>query len=158
MKISHDFCSLNTVTGGGCQDSPSGLLPPCEDPVSWRSVSSCRSCESYRQKPDPETRESTHSWTETTSVKLLFYSFNINRRKVKHAALISKRVCREHLYDISKLKNTVEQEPAVTVQNWMPLTLLPSLSSGGDQHMMPITFGTTSRIPPATPDLAGRPT
>lgn len=46
----------------------------------------------------------------------------------------------------------------VTVQNWMPLTLLPSLSSGGDQHMMPITLGTTSRIPPATPDLAGRPT
>lgn len=46
----------------------------------------------------------------------------------------------------------------VTVQNWMPLPLLPSLSSGGDQHMMPITLGTTSRIPPATPDLAGRPT
>lgn len=46
----------------------------------------------------------------------------------------------------------------VTVQNWMPLTLLPNLSSGGDQHMMPITLGTTSRIPPATPDFAGRPT
>lgn len=40
----------------------------------------------------------------------------------------------------------------------MPLTLLPSLSRGGDQHMMPITFGTTRRIPPATPDLAGSPT
>lgn len=40
----------------------------------------------------------------------------------------------------------------------MPLTLFPSLSSGGDQHMMPMTFGTTSRIPPATPDFAGRPT
>ena len=46
----------------------------------------------------------------------------------------------------------------ITVQNWMPRTLLPSLSSGGDQHMMPITLGTTSRIPPATPDLAGSPT
>lgn len=45
-----------------------------------------------------------------------------------------------------------------TVQNWIPLTLFPSLSRGGDQHMMPITLGTTSRIPPATPDLAGRPT
>lgn len=45
-----------------------------------------------------------------------------------------------------------------TVQNWIPLTELPSLSSGGDQHMMPITLGTTSRIPPDTPDLAGRPT
>lgn len=40
----------------------------------------------------------------------------------------------------------------------MPLTLLPNLSSGGDQHMMPITLGTTSRMPPATPDLAGSPT
>lgn len=47
---------------------------------------------------------------------------------------------------------------AVTVQNWIPLPLLPSLSRGGDQHMMPITLGTTSRIPPATPDFAGRPT
>lgn len=45
-----------------------------------------------------------------------------------------------------------------TVQNWIPLTELPSLSSGGDQHTMPITLGTTSRIPPDTPDLAGRPT
>lgn len=45
-----------------------------------------------------------------------------------------------------------------TVQNCIPLTELPSLSSGGDQHITPITLGTTSRIPPATPDLAGRPT
>lgn len=45
-----------------------------------------------------------------------------------------------------------------TVQNCIPLTELPSLSSGGDQHIIPITLGTTSKIPPATPDLAGRPT
>ena len=51
-----------------------------------------------------------------------------------------------------------ESKAGVTVQNWMPLTLFPSLSSGGDQHMMPITLGTTNRMPPATPDLAGRPT
>lgn len=45
-----------------------------------------------------------------------------------------------------------------TVQNWIPLTEFPSLSSGGDQHIIPITLGTTNRIPPDTPDLAGRPT
>ncbi len=44
------------------------------------------------------------------------------------------------------------------MQNWIPRTLLPSLSRGGDQHTMPITLGTTSRMPPETPDLAGRPT
>ena len=44
------------------------------------------------------------------------------------------------------------------MQKRIPLTLLPSLSSGGDQHMTPITLGTTSRMPPDTPDLAGRPT
>lgn len=48
--------------------------------------------------------------------------------------------------------------PAPTVQNWMPRTLLPSLSRGGDQHMTPMTLGTTSSIPPDTPDFAGRPT
>lgn len=64
-----------------------------------------------------------------------------------------------------KHKNTLpvkeeekDEVAAFTVQNWIPLTLLPSLSSGGDQHMMPITLGTTNRMPPATPDLAGRPT
>lgn len=46
----------------------------------------------------------------------------------------------------------------LTVQNWIPLTEFPSLSRGGDQHMIPITLGTTNRIPPDTPDLAGRPT
>lgn len=45
-----------------------------------------------------------------------------------------------------------------TVQNCIPLTEFPSLSSGGAQHIIPITLGTTNRIPPDTPDLAGRPT
>lgn len=40
----------------------------------------------------------------------------------------------------------------------MPRTLFPRRSSGGDQHIIPITLGTTSRTAPETPDLAGRPT
>lgn len=40
----------------------------------------------------------------------------------------------------------------------MPRTLFPSLSKGGDQHIIPMTLGTTSRTAPETPDLAGRPT
>ena len=45
-----------------------------------------------------------------------------------------------------------------TSQNSTPLLLFPHLSRGGDQVKIPITLGTTKRIPPATPDLAGRPT
>ena len=59
------------------------------------------------------------------------------------------------------LRSTEGQEALyvlLTLQNWMPLTELPYMSSGGDQRQMPITFGTTSIIPPETPDLAGRPT
>lgn len=46
----------------------------------------------------------------------------------------------------------------LTWQKWIPLTLLPILSKGDDQHIKPMTLGTTRRIPPATPDFAGRPT
>ena len=50
------------------------------------------------------------------------------------------------------------QEHTLTSQNCIPLTLLPQWSSGGDHRHMPITLGTTSRITPDTPDLAGKPT
>ena len=46
----------------------------------------------------------------------------------------------------------------LTSQNCRPLTLLPVTSRGGDHRQTPITFGTTSSIPPDTPDLAGKPT
>lgn len=40
----------------------------------------------------------------------------------------------------------------------MPLWLFPSLSSGGERHIRPMTLGTTRRMAPDTADLAGRPT
>lgn len=40
----------------------------------------------------------------------------------------------------------------------MPRMLFPSRSKGGDQHIIPITLGTTSRTAPEMPDLAGKPT
>lgn len=43
-------------------------------------------------------------------------------------------------------------------QKCIPRTLFPTLSSGGDQHMTPMTLGITSSIAPDTPDLAGKPT
>lgn len=46
----------------------------------------------------------------------------------------------------------------ITWQKWMPRTLFPSRSKGGDQHITPMTLGTTSRTAPETPDLAGKPT
>ena len=46
----------------------------------------------------------------------------------------------------------------LTLQNCIPLTLLPRRSSGGDHTMMPQTLGTTIRMAPLTPDLAGKPT
>lgn len=46
----------------------------------------------------------------------------------------------------------------ITWQKWMPRTLFPSRSKGGDQHIIPIMLGTTSRTAPEMPDLAGRPT
>lgn len=46
----------------------------------------------------------------------------------------------------------------ITLQNCIPLTLLPSGSSGGDQIIIPHTLGTTIKIAPLTPDLAGKPT
>ena len=45
-----------------------------------------------------------------------------------------------------------------TLQNSMPRTELPEMSSGGDHRAMPITFGMTRSNPPHTPDLAGKPT
>lgn len=111
---------------------PSGLLPPCEDRISLQSASDCRSCESWSVKPGPG--------------------------KTIWNLLVSNEITKDNKNDksISGEGNNVNSE--CTVQNWIPLTLLPSLSRGGDQHMMPITFGTTSRIPPATPDFAGKPT
>ena len=44
------------------------------------------------------------------------------------------------------------------MQNWMPRSELPRVSRGGDQSATHITLGTTSRMAPDTPDLAGRPT
>lgn len=61
-------------------------------------------------------------------------------------------------HDCNRLLAEISLYRFSTVQNWIPRTLLPSLSRGGDQHIMPITLGTTSRMPPETPDLAGRPT
>jgi len=46
----------------------------------------------------------------------------------------------------------------LTLQKCRPLTLFPLLLTGGLKRHNPITFGTTSRITPETPDLAGRPT
>ena len=46
----------------------------------------------------------------------------------------------------------------LTSQKLRPRKLLPNLSNGGDHSMKPITFGTTTMIPPATPDFAGIPT
>lgn len=46
----------------------------------------------------------------------------------------------------------------ITLQNCIPLTLLPCWSKGGDQTIIPHTFGTTIKIAPLTPDLAGNPT
>lgn len=46
----------------------------------------------------------------------------------------------------------------LTSQNCIPLALFPTLSSGGDQHITPMTLGTTSSMAPDTPDLAGSPT
>ena len=46
----------------------------------------------------------------------------------------------------------------VTLQNWMPRSELPRVSRGGDQSATHITLGTTRRMAPDTPDLAGRPT
>lgn len=47
---------------------------------------------------------------------------------------------------------------ALASQKRIPRTLFPTLSSGGDQHITPMTLGTTSSIAPDTPDLAGKPT
>ena len=44
------------------------------------------------------------------------------------------------------------------LQNSPPLTELPTVSSGGDQRQIPITFGTTSKMQPLIPDFAGSPT
>lgn len=46
----------------------------------------------------------------------------------------------------------------LTSENWIPLTLLPYSSSGGDHIQMPQMLGTTSKTIPDTPDLAGSPT
>ena len=45
-----------------------------------------------------------------------------------------------------------------TSQNCTPLQLLPIESRGGLKQHIPITFGTTKRMAPATPDFAGNPT
>lgn len=52
----------------------------------------------------------------------------------------------------------VELRCLITSQKWMPRMLFPRRSKGGDQHIIPITLGTTSRTAPEMPDLAGRPT
>lgn len=46
----------------------------------------------------------------------------------------------------------------ITWEKQMPRTLFPSRSKGGDQHIIPIMLGTTRRIAPEIPDLAGKPT
>ena len=44
------------------------------------------------------------------------------------------------------------------MQKSTPLQEFPLLSKGGDQRQIPTVFGTTRRIHPDTPDLAGNPT
>ena len=43
-------------------------------------------------------------------------------------------------------------------QNCTPLQLLPRVSKDGDQQQIPMTLGTTNKMAPETPDLAGSPT
>ena len=45
----------------------------------------------------------------------------------------------------------------LTLTNWTPRTLLPHLSRAGLQTQKPILLGTTTIIPPDTPDFAGKP-
>ena len=54
--------------------------------------------------------------------------------------------------------NRLSLLPRLTLQNWIPRTELPRESRGGDQSATAIRLGTTSRIQPLTPDLAGKPT
>ena len=49
-------------------------------------------------------------------------------------------------------------QPCLTLQNCTPRTLFPVESSGGDQTIIPHTLGTTIKMAPDTPDLAGKPT
>ena len=42
-------------------------------------------------------------------------------------------------------------------QNWVPLSELATLSRGGDQRVMPQTWGMTSMMQPLAEDMAGRP-
>lgn len=59
-------------------------------------------------------------------------------------------------YQKSKYRNA--KSLVLAWQKSIPRTLFPTLSSGGDQHITPMTLGITSSIAPDTPDFAGKPT
>lgn len=85
--------------------------------------------------------------------------------EVRHQLLVNHRLTHDDTICNACRLGTIKERPIsigrgglITWEKRMPRTLLPSRSKGGDQHIIPIMLGTTSRIAPEMPDLAGKPT
>lgn len=85
--------------------------------------------------------------------------------EVRHQLLVNRRLSHEdticdacRLGKIKRRPISINCGGLITWEKRMPRTLFPSRSKGGDQHIIPIMLGTTRRIAPEMPDLAGKPT